>query len=66
MQKCKVMVNRIIEAAKFGVVLSPWVETTGWREVTNEGTRFFVEVPGNPIIRLVVDGKDVEVVDYHG
>jgi len=64
MKTCKVTVNKRIESAKFGVVIPQW--TSGLKAWTEDYDRFYVEHPQDPAIRLVVDGKDIDVERYGG
>jgi hypothetical protein len=63
MKHCRVMVNRDVSSAKFGVVIKKYAtELNAWTEDYN---RFYVEVPEEPVIRLVVEGDDITVLKYN-
>jgi len=60
-KKARVMLNRTIKSSKFNVSIPAWVETNAF---TDNYNRWYVEVPGEPLIRLAIDTADIELVKY--
>ena len=58
--KVVVMLRKVVESAKFGIVLEKYSKRVAY---TDDYARFYVEADRSGTILVVVDGKDLELVD---
>lgn len=60
--RVRVMLRRRIETAKFGLTIPAYSERVAH---TEDFKRFFVEYDDEGTIRILVDGKDVDIIDHN-